>query len=63
MRPTDQDNPLSEFIAEFLDGCGIEPPFYLVSISADGSVNVTHWPAIGEVHEWLRISVSRWCCR
>ena len=51
MRPIDQDNSFSEFIAEFLDGCGIEPPFDLVSISTNGSVHVTHWPAVGEVHE------------
>jgi hypothetical protein len=48
MRPTDHHNPLSEFIAEFLDGCGMERPFYLVSISKDGSVNVTHWSDVGE---------------
>jgi hypothetical protein len=50
MRPVDQDS-LSEFIAEFLNGCGIEPPFYLVALSADGSVIVSHWSAIGEMRE------------
>jgi hypothetical protein len=43
--------PLSEFITEFLDGCGIEPPFYFVAISTNGYVLVTHWPAVGEVQE------------
>jgi hypothetical protein len=52
MRPKLIDTiPLSDFIAEFLDGCGIKPPFYLVSISTNGMVYVTHWPAVGEVHE------------
>jgi hypothetical protein len=51
MRSIYQDDPLSDFIAEFLDGCGIEPPFYLVSISSNSSVYVTHWPVVGQVHE------------
>jgi hypothetical protein len=38
MRSTDQDD-LSDFVTEFINGCGIEPPFYLVSISTDGSVS------------------------
>lgn len=50
MRSTDQDD-LSDFVTEFINGCGIEPPFYLVSISTDGSVIVTHWSAVGEVHD------------
>ena len=36
---------------EFINGCGIEPPFYLVFISTNGSVIVTHWSAVGEVHD------------
>ena len=28
--------------AEFLDGCGIDPPIYLVCIDTAGSVAVTH---------------------
>ena len=47
---TDQD-ALSDFVAEFLDGCGIDPPFYLVSIRANGMVYVTHRPAVGEGRE------------
>jgi hypothetical protein len=50
MRPTDQDD-LSDFVTEFINGCGIESPFYLVSISTNGSVIVTHWSAVGEVHD------------
>lgn len=50
MRSTDQDD-LSDFVTEFINGCGIEPPFYLVSISTNGSVIVTHWSAVGEVHD------------
>ena len=36
---------------EFINGCGIVPPFYLVFISTNGSVIVTHWSAVGEVHD------------
>jgi hypothetical protein len=38
---------LREFINEFVDGCGIEPPFYLLSIGSNGSIIVTHLPADG----------------
>ena len=40
MRPHDQQR-FAEFVAEFLDGCGIEPPFHLVCIDASGSVSVS----------------------
>jgi hypothetical protein len=29
------------FIGDFLDGCGFEPPFHVITISANGSVAVT----------------------
>jgi hypothetical protein len=50
MRATTHEE-LSEIVADFLDKCGIEPPFYLVSISTNGFVIVNHWPAVGEVDE------------
>lgn len=50
MRPTDQ-YALSDFIAEFLDGCGIEPPFFFVSIAINGSIMITQFSDIGEQQE------------
>ena len=47
MRPEDQD-ALSDFIAEFFDGCGIEPPFFFVAIASNGSVVITQFSDIGE---------------
>ena len=41
MHPDDQQS-LSEYIAKFLDGSGIDPPFHLVAIGANGAVSVSH---------------------
>ena len=41
MRLDDQQR-FAEFVAEFVDSCGIDRPFHLICIDANGSVNVTH---------------------
>ena len=41
MHPEDQRS-LSEYIAKFLDGSGIGPPFHLVTIGANGAVSVSY---------------------
>ena len=40
MRPHDQQR-FAELVAQFLDGCGIDPPFHLVAIGANGWVSVS----------------------
>lgn len=41
MRPHDQQR-FAEFIADFVERCGIEPPFHLVAIGSNGAVSVSH---------------------
>jgi len=42
MRPCDQQR-FAAIIAEFIERCGIEPPFYLVAIGSNGAVCVSHY--------------------
>jgi hypothetical protein len=41
MRPQDQQR-FAALIAEFVLRCGVEPPFHLVAIGANGAVSVSH---------------------
>ena len=38
MIPHDQQR-LGKLVSEFIDGCGFEPPLYLVAIGSNGSVS------------------------
>ena len=40
MTPRDQAR-FGNFIGAFIDGCGLDPPFHLVCIGANGSVEVS----------------------
>ena len=42
MRPRDQQR-FAAIIVEFIERCGIEPPFHLVAIGANGAVCVSHY--------------------
>jgi hypothetical protein len=37
MRPHDQQR-FAKLVSEFIDGCGIEPPLYLIAISSNGNI-------------------------
>ena len=41
MRPHDQQR-FAALIAQFIERCGIDPPFHLVAIGANGAVRVSH---------------------
>jgi hypothetical protein len=40
MTPHDQQR-FAKLVSEFIDGCGFEPPLYVIAIGANGSVSVS----------------------
>ena len=50
MNPHDQER-FGAFVGDFVDRCGIEPPFTLVALSANGSVSVSQYSGSGSIAE------------
>jgi hypothetical protein len=40
MSPQDQQR-FAKFVSDFIDGCGIEPPLYVLAIGSNGAVSVS----------------------
>ena len=50
MSPHDEQR-LADFVATFIDGAGIAPPFHLVCIGSNGSISVSRYSSHGDIEQ------------
>jgi hypothetical protein len=49
----------ARLVAEFIDGCGFDPPLYVLAIGANGSISVARHSDAGVVYQFEIFSMRK----